>query len=240
MIDTDGVLFRRYRSTGDRDAFEALFRKYQGPIYGLIVRLVGSEEAYDLTQEVFLRVLRSVQAFRGDCTFRTWLYTIARHVCYNHCRDSKRRQAIEGLFGGSDDDGESQEQEIPDTQMSVERIVETQELQRVVASILETMTVEQRLLITLRDFEGMSYEEMTQITDLSLVNVKSKLHRARLAFKAKFEPYWKALQDGDNDDARGNEAERIGGKRLTGGEVGRPATTDVMESSGGSMQKGRR
>jgi RNA polymerase sigma-70 factor, ECF subfamily len=215
LIDSDGVLLRRYRTRGDRDAFEALFRKYQGPIYGLVVRLVGSEDAYDLTQEVFLRVLRSLHSFRGDCTFRTWLYTVARHVCYNHCRDEKRRQAIEGLFGGGEDGEESAEQQIPDTQMSVERIVETQELQRVVASILDSMTVEQRLLITLRDFEGMSYEEMTQITELSLVNVKSKLHRARLAFKTKFDPYWRALQD-DENGAHGNEAARALNARLSG------------------------
>jgi RNA polymerase sigma-70 factor (ECF subfamily) len=207
-MDADAMLLRRYRVRGDRDAFATLFRKYQGPVYGLVVRLVGTEDAYDLTQEVFLRVLRSLHSFRGECTFRTWLYTVARHVCYNHCRDEKRRQAIEGLFGGDDEPGESQEQQVPDARMDVARIVETQELQRVVADILETMTVEQRLLITLRDFEGMSYEEITSITDLSLVNVKSKLHRARLAFKAKFEPYWKALQD-ESTDGHDNGAARV-------------------------------
>ncbi len=198
-IDTDAVLLRRYRTHGDRKAFESLFRKYQGPIYGLVVRLIGSEQAYDLTQDVFVRALRSISTFRGDCSFRTWLYTIARHVCYNHSRDEKRRQTIEGIFLGDtdDDSGESspRESQYPDPQMNVPRIVETQELQRVVQDILETMPVEQRLLITLRDFEGMSYEEIGEITELSLVNVKSKLHRARVAFKTRFEPYWKAMQD---------------------------------------------
>ena len=228
LIDTDGVLLRRYRATGDRDAFESLFRKYQGPIYGLVVRLVGAEDAYDLTQEVFLRVLRSLHSFRGDCTFRTWLYTVARHVCYNHCRDEKRRQAIEGLFGGGDDGDECPEQQIPDTQMNVERIVETAELQRIVASILESMTVEQRLLITLRDFEGLSYEEIMQITELSLVNVKSKLHRARLAFKVKFDPFWRALQ-GEESESHGIDAVRMRSDRRSDSVAGEPVTVGATE-----------
>jgi RNA polymerase sigma-70 factor (ECF subfamily) len=200
LIDADAVLLRRYRAVGDRSAFETLFRKYQGPVYGFVVRLVGREEAYDLTQEVFLRALRSLNTFRGDCTFRTWLYTIARHVCYNHCRDEKRRHAVEGLFGdapvdGDEDGGESALDRVADTGPDVSRIAEMQELQRVVGEILDSMTVEQRLMITLRDFEDMSYEEIGQITELSLANVKSKLHRARLLFKTRFQPYWDALQE---------------------------------------------
>ncbi len=194
VIDPDALLMRRYRVSNDRSAFETLFRKYQGPIYGLVVRLIGAEDAYDVTQEVFLRALRAMGSFRGESTFRTWLYTIARHVCYNPCRDKKRRTAIEGFLGGSDDEGDCSG-EVADPQMDIARIVETKELQRIVSDILAGMTVEQRLLITLRDFEGMSYEEIAQITELSLVNVKSKLHRARLTFKTQFEPYWSALYE---------------------------------------------
>lgn len=211
QIDADALLLRRYRATGDRAAFEQLFRKYQAPIYGFVVRLVGQEEAYDLTQDVFLRALRSSGAFRGECAFRTWLYTIARNVCYNHNRDEKRRRAVEGFLHGRAEDGERAgeddspdaaiEQQVADAQADVARIVETKELQRIVAAILETLTVEQRLLITLRDFEGMPYDEIGQIADLSLVNVKSKLHRARLAFKTKFAPYWKALYGEENETA---------------------------------------
>ncbi len=217
-IDADAILLRRYRATGDRSAFEQLFRRYQAPIYGFVVRLIGPEDAYDLTQEIFLKALRSSGAFRGECTFRTWLYTIARNSCYNHCRDEKRRRAIEGFLrgsrgeregdgGGGGEDELSQSdaiaQQVADPQADITRILETQELQRIVAAILETLTVEQRLLITLRDFEGMPYEEIGQIADLSLANVKSKLHRARLAFKTKFAPYWKALygEDGESQCA---------------------------------------
>ena len=79
--------------------------------------------------------------------------------------------------------------EPPDPGADVARIVETRELQRAVDNVLALLTPEQRLLMILRDFEQLSYEEISEITDLSIVNVKSKLHRARLAFKAKFQPY---------------------------------------------------
>jgi RNA polymerase sigma-70 factor (ECF subfamily) len=196
IIDTDAVLLRRYRARGDRSAFEALFRKYQGPIYGLVVRMIGTEDAYDITQDVFIRAVKALQSFRGECTFRTWLYTIARRLCYNHCRDEKRRQTFVTMLGcdGDSESGDGQyEYQLPDPLADVSRIAETKELQRIVAEILESMSAEQRLLITLRDFEGMSYEEIAQITELSIVNVKSKLHRARQAFKTKFAPYWKAM-----------------------------------------------
>lgn len=197
-VDNDALLLRRYRATGDRAAYEALFRKYQGPIYALVIRLVRHAQAYDLTQDVFLRALRSLKGFRGDCSFRTWLYTIARHVCYNHNRDEQKRHSIEEPFSSSvssDGDGSTAEADYEDFSMDVPRIAETKELQRVVAAIMEGLTPEQRLLMTLRDFEGMSYEEMCEITGLSLVNVKSKLHRARLAFKARFAPHWQAMQE---------------------------------------------
>ena len=73
---------------------------------------------------------------------------IARHICYNHCRDEKRRHTIEGFFGGDCDDesGVSHEEQVPDPEMNVARIVETQELQRIVTSILEKMSLEQRML----------------------------------------------------------------------------------------------
>lgn len=189
-IDPDATLLRRYRATGDRSAFEALFRKYQAPIFGFVCRMVGSEEAYDLTQEVFLRALRALHAFKGECSFRTWLYTIARNVCFNHCREKRRKQLFEEVLGGEteDDEGESVA-DLPDMAGDVTKLVETRELQQLVAHIMKSMPEEQRLLITLRDFDGLSYEEVAQITEMSIGNVKSKLHRARLAFKKRFQPY---------------------------------------------------
>jgi RNA polymerase sigma-70 factor (ECF subfamily) len=190
-LDPDVALVRQFQATGRPALFEALFRKYQTPIFHLVTRMVNGEEAYDLTQDVFLRALRALPTFKGDCKFSTWLYTIAKNTCLNHLRETKKRGEMEDY--SLDEDTEPGETgggpEPSDPTADVARIVETRELQRIVDQTLAQLTPEQRLLMTLRDFEGLSYEEIGEITELSLVNVKSKLHRARLAFKSKFQPY---------------------------------------------------
>ncbi|HEY3332050.1 MAG TPA: sigma-70 family RNA polymerase sigma factor [Capsulimonadaceae bacterium] len=194
-VDTDAVLVRKYRATGDRTAFEALYKKYQGPIFALVHRMVGNEDAYDITQEVFVKVLKALGTFRGESSFRTWIYTIARNVCYNHCRDLKRKNSFEEPFGTNSDGDDETADCLPDPHLSVEKITETKELQRVAGVVLATLSPEQRMLISLRDFDGMSYEEIGQIMDLSLANVKSKIHRSRMAFKQAFQPYMDILDD---------------------------------------------
>ena len=188
-LDPDVALVRQFRATADPAVFERLFRKYQTPVFSLVHRMVNGEDAYDLTQEVFLRALRGLPTFKGDAKFRTWLLTIARNVCLNHLRDAKLQAGLEAGSLDEEADAPGFVPEPADPHADIARIVETRELQRIVDRVLSGLTPEQRLLITLRDLQGLSYEEVAEIADLSLVNVKSKLHRARLAFKASFEPY---------------------------------------------------
>ena len=200
-LDPDVALVRQFRATGSPAVFEILFRKYQTPVFNLVHRMVNGEEAYDLTQEVFYRALRSLASFKGDSKFRTWLYTIARNVCFNHLREAKVRAGTEGASLDEEPDTPGSVPEPADPRANVARIVEVRELQRVVDRVLAELTPEQRLLISLRDLEGLSYDEISEITELSVGNVKSKLHRARLAFKDRFQPYLDlvdvGLQGGD-------------------------------------------
>ncbi|MBC8103994.1 MAG: sigma-70 family RNA polymerase sigma factor [Cytophagales bacterium] len=191
--DPDALLVRQHLS-GDAKAFEQLFRRYQTPIFNLVTRMVRGEDAYDLTQDVFLKALRSLKSFRGEAKFSTWLFTIARHTCLNYIRhkaviseDSIEGQQEEHPGGGT---------ELMDQDMDVARLCETRELQRIVDGVLATMPPEARLLLILRDFEQLSYDEISQVTELSIVNVKSKIHRARLAFKKRFQPYLELLEGG--------------------------------------------
>ena len=188
-LDPDLALVRQFRATANPAVFEILFRKYQTTVFSFVSRLVNGEEAYDLTQEVFVRALRSLSLFKGDCKFRTWLLTIARNVCLNHLRDRRGRLSLEAGSLDEEPDTLGFIPEPSDPSADIAKIVEVRELQRAVDRVLAQLTDEQRLLITLRDLQGLSYEEIEQIMELSPVNVKSKLHRARLAFKTKFQPY---------------------------------------------------
>lgn len=189
-LDPDVALVRQFRATGNPALFEQLFKKYQTPIFHLVCRMVNGEDAYDLTQEVFYRALRSLSAFKGDCKFSTWLYTIAKNTCLNHLRENRRRTDHEDYSLDESLPGdEGRTRDLPDPEADVTALVENRELQRVVDRVLQELTAEQRMLMTLRDFQQLSYEEIGEIMDMSLVNVKSKLHRARLAFKGKFQPY---------------------------------------------------
>lgn len=189
--DPDALLVRQHLS-GDPKAFEMLFRKYQTPIFNLVTRMVRGEDAYDLTQDVFLKAYKHLRSFRGDSKFSTWLFTIARHTCLNHLR---HKNVI-----GEDSLDESQEDhpgnEPIDGDMNVSKLCETRELQRIVDELLQKMPTEARMLLILRDFEQLSYEEISQVTELSIVNVKSKIHRARQAFKKRFQPYLELLEGG--------------------------------------------
>lgn len=190
-LDPDVLLIRRHLS-GDARAFEMLFRKYQTPIFNLVTRMVHGEEAYDLTQDVFLKALRSLPQFRGESKFSTWLFTIARHTCLNYIRH-KNVVGVDSLEEQQDDHPGN---EPTDATMNVGRLCETRELQRVVDGVLATMPPEARLLLILRDFEQMSYDEISQVTELTIVNVKSKIHRARMAFKKRFAPYIEMIEGG--------------------------------------------
>jgi len=191
-FDSDSVLIRRHLG-GDRRAFEVLFKRYQTPVFNLCSRIVGGEDAHDLTQDVFCNVLRALHRFRGEAKFSTWLFSIAKNVCLNRLRHDAviREESLDEMFEEKPaSDG------LPDLSADVERIAETHEVQRIVGSVLATLPPEQRMLIALRDFEQLSYEEIGRIADMSVSNVKSRLHRARMAFKDRFKPYLKLLREG--------------------------------------------
>jgi RNA polymerase sigma-70 factor (ECF subfamily) len=188
---SDSELIAMHRD-GQTDAFAILFERYQGSIFNLVHRMVRGEDAYDLTQDIFLKALRALPTFRGDSKFSTWIFTIARHTCLNHLRH-KGVLTEESLETRT----EENESTAPVSRRpSVERSVELRELEEIVGAVLARMPADARLLLVLRDFEQLSYEEISQITELSIVNVKSRIHRARQLFKRLFTPWMDWLPEG--------------------------------------------
>jgi RNA polymerase sigma-70 factor (ECF subfamily) len=185
---TDIELVERFRA-GDEAAFEAIFRRYQTPVFNVVHRMVRGESAYDLTQDVFLKAYRSIRGFRGDSKLSTWLFTIARHTCLNHLRHHKVIE--EESLGWGDDDSE---RDLLDDSPPVEHFVEVRALQDAVDHVLSTLPPGARLMLILRDFEQLSYEEISGVTELSIANVKSRIHRARQLFRKRFEPWMEWIE----------------------------------------------
>lgn len=190
-IDED-ILLVRQCSNGDPAAFEKLHRKYVRLVYSVVYRMVPGEEAHDLTQEVFIRAFKNIRSFRGDSSFRAWLLRIAHNLCCNRLRDMKR-QSTESLDEMAERENGGFE---PASEEDLQAHVEREELQRKVREVLARLPEDYRTMLVLRDFEQLSYEEISHITGLTIANVKSRLHRARLAFKRLFEPYYRTYYQG--------------------------------------------
>lgn len=157
--------------TGDLAAFEELVRRYRNDVFRLAYHyLHNREEAWDLSQEVFIKVYRSVGHFRGEANFKTWVLRIAANQCKDYFK--KRR-----LTTVSFDDRIGVEP--PGKQLEPGRAVEAQEIGEAIQAALEKLPHKHRAAFVLREFEGLSYEEMSQVMQCSLGTVMSRLHHAR-------------------------------------------------------------
>ena len=158
---------------GDADSFEPLVIEHQKKIYNLALRMTGDpDDAFDVTQDAFVRAYSSLKDFRGESAFGSWLYRLASNLCLDFLR-SKKRHAVLSL---SDEDGEL---EISDLRFSPESELERAELRDAVSRGLERLPAAARQIIVMRDVSGLSYAEIAEILGLELGTVKSRIARAR-------------------------------------------------------------
>ena len=174
---------------GDTVAFEELVFQYQNKIYALSYRYMGNEEdAYDMSQEAFLKAYRSLRSFKGDSSFGTWLYRVATNVCLDELRRRKRRIAALSLDEPlATREGDEVEKEIRDSALTPDLVYENKELATYIQNLLDQMKPEHKSAIVLRDVMDLTYEEMAEVLDCSIGTVKSRLSRARSALRKKFE-----------------------------------------------------
>lgn len=165
---------------GDLSAFEELVTRYEKRVYAIALRSSGSpEDAADITQEVFLKAWRSMESFRGDSGFSTWLFRITMNLCVDHARHRQTQPQTQPLVQGEEDD----ERPIPDTAPTPEEHLENSELGRELAAALDEVSDEHRRIVLLRDVSGMSYTEIAEVLEISEGTVKSRLSRARIALR---------------------------------------------------------
>jgi RNA polymerase sigma-70 factor (ECF subfamily) len=179
----------------EEQAFSDVFRLYGDKVFSLIYRMIGSrQEAEDVTQEVFISVFKTVDGFRGESKFSTWLLRIAANHCKNRIKYLARRPT-EGV--DMDDTGQQPAPAAspgPSLQAHIDGpdvLMEAAEMDRIMQRAIEALPEEHRLLVILRDVEEMSYEEIAEITTLPEGTIKSRLHRARMAIKEELDKHTK-------------------------------------------------
>jgi len=185
---SDDELVRRVKK-GEDFAFSLLVRRYQNRVFNLVHRILGiPEETEDLAQEVFVTLHRSLEQFRGDCAFSTWLYRITVNLCKNRLKYLFRRN-----FHKAQEISETAETDIQ-THVSMalanpEQQLLGRELETLIQRELLALDEEHRIILVLRDIEHLPYEHIAEITGLALGTVKSRLHRARSALRQQMQPY---------------------------------------------------
>lgn len=195
MQPPDEVLVDRSKK-GDLDAFEELVRRYEGKVYGMAYRFMGNHaDAGDLAQEGFIRLYQALPGFRGDSSFSTWMYRIVANACRDELRRRQRQRNV-----SLDELVESAAGNMPvhSTEESPEDAAERNELQEYVQQCLSSLSEEHRLILIMREMQGLSYEEIAAALECSLGTVKSRLNRARHALKDKI----KARRELFNEDYR--------------------------------------
>ena len=159
---------------GDADAFEPLVLENQQRVYNVALRITGNEaDAWDASQEAFLRAYKSLKDFRGESRFSTWLYKLAGSAAIDLIRRRKDAQLV-SLY-----DEEESIPELPDERFAPETELEKKELRQNVRRALALLPADYRRILTLRELGGLSYEELGEELGLEAGTVKSRLARAR-------------------------------------------------------------
>jgi len=179
---TDAELVQECKR-GNMSAFEKILDKYEGKIYNMAYRMLGDvQDAEDAAQEAFMKAYASLDGFRGESSFSTWLYRIAKNVCLDEIRRRQRKPVYHLDEPVKTPTGEMQRQ-LPDDAPSPDEVVVEYEKRTAVEEALKKLTPHHRTAIILRDIQGLSYNEMADILDVKLGTVKSRLYRARSSMR---------------------------------------------------------
>ena len=173
----DAELVKRVQA-GDTAAFDILVQKYQHKVVNLVGRFVSDQaECYDITQDAFIKAYRAIGNFRGDSQFYTWLYRIAANTAKNYLASRARKSPN---YTVDVDDAEHFEGESGLKEYATpENLLLTEEIKKTVFAAIESLPDDLKSAISLREIEGLSYEEIAEVMDCPIGTVRSRIFRAR-------------------------------------------------------------
>lgn len=177
---------------GDTQAFESIILAYEHNIYKIALKVVKQEElAYDVAQEICIKIYKKLHTYQFESALSTWIYRIATNTAIDEYRKLKRTNAKEFSFDQPITDGEDAISfEIPDEQpLPLEQVLQ-KEKKRYVWEALDQLKDEQREIILLKDIENKSYQEISELLDIQIGTVKSRLARSRIALKELLKNLW--------------------------------------------------
>lgn len=181
------TLIERSRK-GDLEAFDRLVRLYEKSVFNTAYRLSGSyEDASDIAQEAFVRAWNNLRSFRGDAQFSTWLYRIVTNVFLDD-RKKKRARPHRSLDDELNLDESSVQRQYEDPAPGPQQLAEGDERRQLLEQAISTLPEAQRAMVVLYHTQGLSYEEIAEITGQPMGTVKSRLNRARLALRDRLAP----------------------------------------------------
>ena len=183
MPRTDEELVAR-SAGGDADSVNQLVVRWERPIYALAYRVLGREEdARDVCQEAFLRAFRGLKGFKGQAKFSSWLYRITLNLCHDwmrHARRARWMQASEGV--------DPFEHSAADTTAeSIEDVVVRRDLGRAVSKAMSVLSVEQRTAIILKEYHGLTFQEIADLLDCPLSTIKTRLYQGLAVLRRNLE-----------------------------------------------------
>jgi RNA polymerase sigma-70 factor, ECF subfamily len=169
-MDSDGELVDRARA-GELSAFETLVERHRDVVFRVAARIVGPDDAEDVSQDAFLRAFHRLSAFRGDAPFRVWLLSITRNAALNH-QARRRAEPVESVEPLVSPEAGGEER------TPAQRLEGRERRERLEGKV-RLLSPTHRVVLVLRDIEGLSYEEIATVTETPLGSVKARLHRAR-------------------------------------------------------------
>ncbi|WIV10516.1 sigma-70 family RNA polymerase sigma factor [Proteiniborus sp. MB09-C3] len=177
MFDREQNLIKKCVN-GNLKAFDELIEKYEKTAYNIALRMLKNpEDAMDVSQEAFIKVFKSIKTFNFESAFSTWLYRIVTNTCLDFLR--KKSTIVYSLDNPIQTEDGEMERDIPDGSHSPEELLEKKLTKELVNNAIGKLEENHRVVIILRDIQGFSYEEISNILDCSIGTVKSRINRAR-------------------------------------------------------------